>query len=105
FQQIRQLGILAAMRRASLRVYLQSNSDGSGKIIIGGGPLILRPLQQLRQLGEVGAEPPRAFQSDASLCVDWLDLRKKFAANFDLGSIANASCRVPALTSGGSLQP
>jgi len=48
------------MRRASLRVYLQSNSDGSDKIIIGGGPLILRPLQQLRQLGEVGSEPPRA---------------------------------------------
>jgi hypothetical protein len=44
------------MRRASLRVYLQSNSDGSDKIIIGGGPLI----QQLRQLGEVGGEPPRA---------------------------------------------
>jgi hypothetical protein len=48
------------MRRASLRVYLQSNSDGSDKIIIGGGPLILQPLQQLRQLGEVGGEPPRA---------------------------------------------
>jgi hypothetical protein len=45
------------MRRASLRVCLQSNSDGSDKIIIGGRPLILRPLQ-LRQLGEVGGEPP-----------------------------------------------
>jgi hypothetical protein len=48
------------MRRALLCVYLQSNSDGSDKIIIGGGPLILQPLQQLRQLGEVGGEPPRA---------------------------------------------
>jgi hypothetical protein len=51
------------MRRASLRVYLQSNSDGSDKIIIGGGPLILQPLQQLRQLGEVGGEPPRLFKA------------------------------------------
>ena len=58
------------MRRASLRVYLQSNSDGSDKIIIGGGPLILRPLQQLRQLGEVGGELPRASSKrriDASI--------------------------------------
>jgi hypothetical protein len=69
------------MRRASLRVYLQSNSDGRDKIIIGGGPLILRPRQQLRQLGEVGGELPRASQSDALPCVDWLGLQKRFAAN------------------------
>jgi hypothetical protein len=48
------------MRRASLRVYLQSNSDGSDKIIIGGGPLILQPLSAAPTGWRVGGEPPRA---------------------------------------------